>query len=624
MTAKMGPKHVTSSCHLDAFDCCRSRPIAWLTSLLLLLSCVPAGAENSWLSRQTGSGVGPRLEMEDVGSFMGSLYFRECIRNEMAAACKALTDGSRADVRANTWAKARAHEKLGQLNELRGDSCAALADYIQSVQLNPTKALKARLNALVDRIGGTCQALPDQQDYLNALSLGTQQSANAGLSNGPWIIPEWTTSIRWAQLPKLERLRLLKDLGHQIPVTAAQTFFGQEIEAVDPLTVLLNIRSIELDRDNIVTSFWAENGNRPIEATSAHDGQISATRPCNPSDVAIRLDCSPLMTGSLPNFVPVNFSVLTKNGPATGDVPTIILSLAVLVLLSGFVFVVARTSWPGARQGARARAPRVGQRVVIDDLSGRIDTLRSGLTTRLQHRAEEAINFDEIDRTKSGEPDATADVLYPSRQEPVLAGERPDTVNSLERIIEFSVDRSVDRAVELDRVLGLLQEELEEAPNNIQPRIQPKSADSRGSDSACDRLTDRGAKVESHLIALNDPPGALLILDGDGRVTKELQASQAIISLSDRAKPYLLVTPEAAETAGLLNPFVDSGLGSDPLIRQHYLSAKFDLHAWIFDAMFGVSFVSQNQNTLRHFSNMLVRLPNASFRTWQDLISEEC
>jgi hypothetical protein len=273
-----------------------------------------------------------------------------------------------------------------------------------------------------------------------------------------------------------------------------------------------------------------------------------------------------------------------------------------------------------ARARAYLKAPRVGQRVVVDDLSGRIATLRAGLTTRLQHRTDEPIIFDEIDRAKSAEPDATADVLYPSRREPVLAAERPDTVNSPEPILEFPVDR----AAELDRVLGLLQDEPEETPNNIQPKIQPKSADSQGSDSACDRLTDRGARVESHLIALNDTRGGLLVLDGDGRVTMELQASKTMISVSERAKPYLLVTQEAAESAGLLNPFVDSGLGSDPLIRQHYLSAKFDLHAWIFEAMFGVSFVSQNQNTLRHFSKMLIGLPNASFRTWQDLISEEC
>ncbi len=543
MTTALGTKGIRAHFTAHNHGLRRAAGKYLLAALLVQAASIDrACAEASSLLQRQPPRHWSTLELEDVGSFLGSLYFRECVRRDMVGACKAITENVVAAARVNESARARAHEKLGELYELRGNDCAALIEYKNSLRIQEKEPLRRRVSLIADGLKTACVEPPghNASGHPKSWAPPFQQSA---------ISADWVTRVRWKNLPKIATIKAVNEAG--FAVRAKQL----EVEVVEPVgtesSTAWPYKAASAAED--VSTFQEEQNSK----TNSNHNMAVPPIGCENLQASAITGCNPIATGAIPSFAPPNFITITDAHDQGDMFSAFTLSIAAMALM-----LISAHLW---RQASHRYAP----------------ALRS-----IKIRQAAAPRYATTSRAES--EDQTT------------------------KISSTFIEKRIEHA----------------STNDVTQHDEPLSEETMASEGLDGLAEDATSEPTVDLALRLLVPGAssldyLLILDGEGLISDALKHMHSEGISEVCGTPFILLSEQTPAATGILNPFKTCERFDDALLRQKLLAEQIDLHSWIFEAMFGSKMVAENRNTFRHFSQLLMRLPNASFQTWRKLLTEE-
>jgi hypothetical protein len=602
-----------------------------------------------WLDRLEASSrdlkeMTSRIEEGNAGSPVAALFFKECMFRDVEGACSELIRRTDPESHISNWTRGSAHRKRAEIKELRNDKCGALADYRHAFSYHPFPNLDEKINALETETNGTCPTEAEQAAaHLNADQSGVTIEPDTTAED-----PDWVTTI---ELPPLERSH---KIAHRTP-TPAPVAITQEAAAANPQPPAQTQTDEPQERTaHAIPEFQIANAVTFNYVGARMAGQelkiAEAPSPQSPAPLLNHDRSSDLTTSALPArpaaAAPVaNASAEASTPPAATPVAsraqaqrisqdktlrqTMLLAMAILACVLGIAVYLNRRvpEWPDHVEDAltrlRTRARPVAERSYPrNDYSEHPPLYRAPITPGFNN--ETLCGLAE----PTGEPEDLP-VSAPSETEvnvvaPLAAFEIP-VRDAPSPVDEREGSDGLECAVETppEPLVGV---ETNSRPTELHPR-----ASLIATDAALPRTTSLGELkigpkllgliAEGSLKSIEQGSTTLLVVDGDGSLTRNVRQQFRDLEPSATPEHLLLIEPSAAHCAGLFNMFAIDVSAPDVLAQNQKFNAVFEVETIIYEALLGSALTQNNRLALRHFSRLLHALPSADLRSWFDLVA---
>jgi hypothetical protein len=625
------------------------RPLA--SGLLAIFILMPLGAAvaQDWLDRLESSSrdlkeMTGRIEEGNAGSPVAALFFKECMFRDVEGACSELIRRTDPESQISNWTRGSAHRKRGEIKELRNDACGALADYRSAFSYHPFPNLEEKINALETETKGRCSIEAPQ-----ALArLNTDQGVVTVEPEAAVVEPHWVTTI---ELPPLMRLR---KSAHRTPASPPmpvvhpepaanpqpppqmQTDEPQEAAAhATPEFEIANAVTFNYVGPRVATEEpkFAEAlcppSPTPVPTHDRTSHQETSALPVRPA-AAAPVANAPAEAGNSSAAAPVAYRAQEQRVSQDKALRrTMLPVMTILACALGIAVYLNRRvpEWPDhvsdaftrlhtrVRLGAARTSPRNVQLEPqpVDRPSG-----TPGLNGKMLRGVAELTSEPENLRVSAHSETEVNRVAAPTPPE-VSARDAPSPIDEMEG------KGALERVVETP--LG--------SPVSVETGSKPAATHARASLIASDAALPRksslgelwigpkllGLIAEGSLKSIEQGSTTLLVVDGDGSLTRNVRQQFRDLEPSATPEHLLLIEPSAAHCAGLFNMFAIDISAPDALAQNQKFNAVFEVETIIYEVLLGSAFTQNNRLALRHFSRLLHALPSADLRSWFDLVA---
>lgn len=576
----------------------RSRTLLYLLALSLvamLPDLRPACAQDDWLDSFNVKTFRTDPDFKYVGSFMASLYYRECVMREVLGACAALLNSEDGVGNVDKQILANVRLKRGDIRFRQKEYCGALSDYRNAAELMPQKNIETKIAELVVKSSKSCPSQINQSANFETTKNFDERPIYFQTPRRSWLPDEIVLSL--SATPH-------ENVSHEEP--DARKFHGSVEENSQRDTATATV--VALRAPDFSNSKHPEV--TPL-TTTAEESISNSTRTIAKLSLPAIAPSSAGEAGHLLENSKTNLSILLDDYEVIetaslkqplSDIKSPILRVMRRVVNEASTFVIL---------------------FIFGTSLGMIAILMRGLNVS----SGEAPKFSDDRRVRS---DIAEDQTPPQNcvdRGCSLGDSGRDLISKNKEEVSGSLsEESVGEGTDLksDSTPCEPNKAIAE-PKRLAELALPterQSAKQKSLISASHAMNSYPFCAEKDLGAISDGTGCLLFVDGDGALTRVLRSEGNTVVPGMSKERMLFISPGAPGLEGLLNLFSPPITVKDALEKRERFNAIFDLQALALEPILGSRFVHTNRVALRHFIKILHATKGASLNTFLNLLEQ--